>query len=63
MLLVSQNQHHIEALQYVWAITPYQVIKLRAIVAEGAGVMAYVLLDGNYIPVLLPYHRLVHHAL
>lgn len=63
MLLVSQTQHQIEALQYVWAITPYRVIKLTAIIVEGAGAMAYVLLEGNYIPVLLPYHRLAHHAL
>lgn len=63
VLLVSQTQHQIEALQYMWAITPYQVIKLGAIVAEGAGVMAYVLPEGLYIPVLLHYHRLAHHAL
>lgn len=72
VLLVLQTQYGIEVqseetqavgLQSVWAITPCQVIKLGMVLAEGAGAMAYALLEGDDALVFLPYHRLAHCAL
>ncbi|XP_075000724.1 uncharacterized protein LOC142079948 [Calonectris borealis] len=66
VLPVSRTQQRVEAqsekaqataLQSVWAITPHQVIKSGAILAQGAGVTAHVLLEGDDTAVFLPYRR------